>query len=77
MRTGVNRIGDDLIIIKPYFIHEFGDRFHHMSMIRTCEIDECGELVRGTGPSNGQVEVHEFLDYYFFYPIREGLRRTF
>ncbi len=33
----------------PKFIHEFGDSCHHMSMVRTCEFNEYGAPLRGTG----------------------------
>ena len=59
----------------PWFEHEYGDRFHHRSMVRTCEVDEYGGPVRETGPSDGRFRVHKFLDSWFFYPIRDWMSR--
>lgn len=64
---------EQVIWLEPAFIHDFGDRFHHMSMIRTCDFNEEGELVRGTGPSEFRFWLHKFLDDFFFYPIRNWM----
>ncbi len=55
------------------FEHEYGDRFHHMSMMRTVELDEKEDYIRGTGPSARRFRVHKFLDAWFFYPIRDWM----
>ncbi len=58
------------------FEHEYGDRFHHMSMMRTCEVDEeYGGYLPGPVPSNGRFAVHEGLDYWIFYPIRDWMSK--
>lgn len=57
----------------PSFVHEFGDRFHHMSLTRTIEIDEEGDFIPGTGPPEWHFKIHEFLDDVVFYPITHWL----
>ncbi|KKN63855.1 hypothetical protein LCGC14_0497330 [marine sediment metagenome] len=58
------------------FEHEYGDRFHHMSMMRTAKLDEeYGGYVPGTGPSNRRFWLHELLDDYFFYPVRDWMSK--
>lgn len=64
----------------PWFEHEYGDRFHHRSMVRTVEfeIDEDGDeadYIPGTGPSDGRFRVHEFLDGWIFYPVRDWMSK--
>lgn len=68
------KIGDQVFQI-PDFSHEFGDRAHHMSMARTCEKDEDGGLIWGTGPSHRRYVVHEFLDNWVFYPISDWMQK--
>ena len=75
MRPGVNWVQDDTVFIMPDFIHEFGDPFHHMSLTRTIELDEDGDFIRGTGPSNLRFWIHELLDDIFFYPAQSWLRK--
>ena len=75
MRPGINRVADNLVYIMPDFIHEFGYSAHHLSMIRTCDFDEDGSPISGTGPSNGSYAVHEFLDLWIFYPILHWLNK--
>ncbi len=77
MKPGINRVADNLVFVMPGFIHEFGDDAHHWSMARTCELDEWGAPVRGTGPSDWRYLVHEWLDLWIFYPLKHGLRRWF
>ncbi len=57
------------------FEHEYGDRFHHMSMMRTVELDEDGDFIPFTGPSNWRFVVHEFLDSWVFYPVRDWMSK--
>jgi hypothetical protein len=71
MRPGINWVGDDKVFIMPDFIHEIGDRFHHMSIMRTVELDEEGDFIPGTGPKEWRFKLHEFLDAWFFYPLRD------
>ena len=75
MRSGINRIGDDLVYVMPGFIHEFGDPFHHMSLTRTIELDEDGGFIRGTGPSTLRFWLHELLDDCVFYPAQRWLSK--
>lgn len=75
MRPGINRVQDNLVFVMPEFIHEIGDPFHHVSMVRTCELDEWGAPLRGTGPSDLRYRVHEFLDDWIFYPIKRRLAK--
>lgn len=75
MKPGINLVANDTVYVMPHFIHEFGDRFHHMSMVRTCEHDEEGDLIRGTGPSDARFFVHEVLDAWIFYPIQRWMRK--
>jgi hypothetical protein len=74
MRAGINRVSDNLILVMPSFIHEFGDSAHHMSMVRTCEFDEYEAPIRGTGFSDRRYRIHEFLDDWVFYPIQDLIR---
>lgn len=74
MRPNIRRITENLIFVMPGFIHEFGDDAHHWSMARTCDFDEWGAPVRGTGPSSRRYLVHEFLDLNVFYPIKHFLK---
>lgn len=69
------RISDKLIWVMPGFKHDFGDPFHHMSMMRTVDVDEDGDFIPGTGPSNLRFWIHEFLDDYIFYPIRNSMEK--
>lgn len=75
------RVNDDLIFIMPGFIYDFGDRAHHMSMMRTVEreIDEDGDeadYIPGTGEiSDLRFHIHEVLDYCVFYPIRDWMSK--
>lgn len=69
MRLGINRVAEDLVFVMPDFIHEFGDDAHHMSMVRTCDFDEDGGPIPGTGPSDRRYLIHEFMDDNIFYPI--------
>ena len=75
MRPGVNLVADNLVYIMPEFIHEFGDPFHHMSLTRTIKRDEDGDFIRGTGPSDLRVWIHELLDDCFFYPAKKWLSK--
>lgn len=75
MKSGINRVGDDLIFIMPRFIHEFGDDVHHWSMARTCEFDEDEGIIPFTGPSHRRYVIHEFLDLWIFYPIQHWMRK--
>ena len=79
MKSGINRVSDDTIFIMPNFIHEFGDPFHHMSMMRTVERvddeDGWGNYVTGTGPSDLRFWIHELLDDCFFYPAQRWLSK--
>jgi len=68
-------VKEGTIWLEPIFIHDFGDSAHHMSMVRTCEFDEYGAPIRGTGPSNARYLVHEFLDNWIFYPIQEWMSK--
>ncbi len=67
----------DLVLLYPPFVHEIGDRFHHMSMVRTCDRDEEGDLVPGTGPHEWRFKLHEFLDSWVFYPVRDLLEKKY
>ncbi len=71
MRSGPNKVADDLIFWMPEFIHQIGDSCHHMSMRRTCEFTEDSDWIPGTGPSRLRWWLHELLDDYIFYPIQE------
>ena len=64
-----------VIWLEPIYVHDIGDRFHHMSMTRTCDFDEYGAPVRGTGPSDARFIVHELLDDIVFYPIGDWLSK--
>lgn len=75
MRPGINQVADNLVYIMPYFIHEFGDPFHHMSLTRTIDLNEDGDFIRGTGPSNFRFWIHELLDDLFFYPAQKWLSK--
>ena len=75
MKPGMNRVQDNLIFVMPDFIHEFGDRGHHMSMMRTVDYDEEEGYIPGTGPPNWRFEVHEVLDHYIFYPIAKWISK--
>lgn len=66
------KIGDQ-VFRTVHFVHGFGDRAHHMSMMRTCDLDEDEGYVPGTGPSNLRFWFHEFLDDLVFYPIRDWM----
>ena len=63
-----------MVWLEPVFIHDFGDRYHHMSLMWSVERDEEGEYILGPGlPSNARFVIHELLDDYVFYPIRDWL----
>lgn len=74
MRTPPKKhiVSDELIYIMPGFIHDTGDDVHHMSMVRTCEFDEYGAPIRGTGPSDTAYVIHRCFDV-IFYKIRRWL----
>jgi len=60
----------------PDFIHDFGDRYHHMSMMRTAKIDEeYGGYLPNEGPANWRLVIHVTLDDLIFYPIRDWLKK--
>ena len=75
MRAGINRVTKKMIFIMPDYIHEFGDRFHHMSMIRTGDFDEEGSPIEWTGFSNRRYIIHDLLDGIVFYPISDWLSK--
>jgi len=74
MRPRIVRIYDDLIYIMPGFEHDYGDPFHHMSMMRTVDLDDAGDFIPGTGPSKLQFWLHELLDDIIFYPLQDLMK---
>ena len=75
MKPGINWVANDTIYFMPNFIHEFGDDAHHWSMTRTCDFDEDGGPIPGTGPSDLRYFLHDFLDLWVFYPIQHWMRK--
>lgn len=57
----------------PGFLHDIGDDVHHVSMTRTCETDEDGQFIPGTGVSHRRYVIHVFLDDFFFYPFKSRI----
>jgi hypothetical protein len=62
------------LVTYPNFVHEYGDAFHHWSMVRTCIKDEDGTPISG-GPNELQIWLHELLDDVIFYPIQHWLSK--
>jgi hypothetical protein len=77
MKPIIDLVYKDEIHIKPPFLHEYGDDAHHWSMVRTCDFDEDGCPIRGTGPSNGRYALHEALDLWVFYPLQRWIVKHF
>ena len=61
----------------PTFIYEYGNAFHHMSMMRTVDVDEEGDFIPGTGPRKFRFQLHEFLDGWVFYPIQAYIKERY
>lgn len=72
-KVRIFHLSDNEIWLMPGFRHETGDAGHHMSMMRTVDVDEDGDYIPGTGPSNLRFWLHEFLDDYFFYPTQRWM----
>jgi len=72
----IEKVKDDLVFIMPGFIHDFGDPWHHQSMMRTAELGEYG-YVPGTGAPEWKFIMHEVLDDYVFYPVKNYLNKRF
>jgi len=72
----IERIQDDLVFVMPGFIHDFGDPYHHESMMRAVELGEYGYMP-GSGPAEWKFVMHEVLDDYVFYPINNYLNKRF
>jgi len=66
----------NLVFEMPWFIHEFGDEWHHASLMRKCARDDDGDYVWSTAPRKWRFIIHEFLDLNFFYPFRRWLREN-
>lgn len=66
----------NLVFEMPWFIHDFGDDAHHVSMMRTAKLGKYG-YIPGTGVPEWRFIIHEILDDHIFYPVNNYLRRCF
>jgi hypothetical protein len=58
----------------PGFLHDFGDEFHHSSLMRTCPRDEDADYDFKNWrnpPRKWRFEFHELIEGWLLYPLRK------